>query len=106
MNSSALGNELMQCFISTSTATTIMESFIILCAYSLPKKNTFSSCVFRLLDEQTVMVVDLTKKLEKYEEELAIVQTEKVRARFAQISVLLQSLLAHVKTAQMRKSLH
>ena len=51
------------------------------------------------------MVVDLTKKLEKYEEELAIVQTEKVRARFAQITVL-QSSLAPVKTAQMRKSLH
>lgn len=69
------------------------------------KKNTFSTCVFRLLDGQTAMVVDLTKKLEKYEEELAIVQTEKVRARFAQISVL-QSSLAPVKTAQMRKSLH
>ena len=51
------------------------------------------------------MVVDLTTKLEKYEEELAIVQTEKVRARFAQISVL-KSSLAPVKTAQMRKSLH
>ena len=104
MNSSTLGSELMQCFINTSTATTIMESFIILCAYSLPK-NTFSTCVFRLLDEQTAMVVDLTTKLEKYEEELAIVQTEKVRARFAQITVL-QSSLAPVKTAQMRKSLH